>query len=127
MPNVITEKKLQLSAFIDYVLDLGWNCMIQNAVSGYWSVGMVLRIVEVQMGQVVWDRNVDKGYRAVASEDRTTKEKRRNQRYQYFPRPQSISTKCSMWASSMIAGAELWVLFHDFHYWKELYCLLYAF
>ena len=35
MPNVITEKKLQLSAFIDFVLDLGWNCMIQNAVSGY--------------------------------------------------------------------------------------------
>ena len=34
MPNAVTEKKLQLSAFIDFVLDLGWKCMIQNAVSG---------------------------------------------------------------------------------------------
>ena len=40
-------------------------------------MGTVLRIVEVRMGQVVLDRNVDKGFRAVASDYRTTKEKKK--------------------------------------------------
>ena len=76
---------------------------------------MVLRMVEVQLGQALLDRNVEYGFSGIGVGRKTTKEtKAKNQRYQYFPRPQLISTKYSMWEIPMIAGAERKILFHDF-------------
>ena len=86
-------------------------------------MGMVFRMVEVQLGQALLDRNVTYGFSGSGVGGKTTKEtKEKNQLYQYFPRPQLISTKYSMWEIPMIAGAERKVLFHDYHYWNELYC-----